>query len=85
MLRHSVLESSHSAQHTHVVPSHGRKLMSSCSWFSCAGAVVLCMLSLAWTMQGVVAADPAGFARHCSGFAQDPLLGALWFDTAEPG
>ena len=84
MLRRSVLESSRSAQHTHVVPPHGRKPMSSCSWVYCAGAVVLCMLSLAWTMQGVAAADPAGFARHCSGFAQDPLLRALWPDTAEP-
>ena len=43
------------------------------------------MLSLAWTMQGVAVADPAGFAQHCSGFAQDPLLRALWLDTPEPG
>jgi hypothetical protein len=85
MLRCSVLKSSRSAQHTHVVPPHGHKPMSSRSWVYCAGAVVLCMLSLTWTMQGVAVADPAGFAQHCSGFTQDPLLGALWPDTSEPG
>ncbi len=41
------------------------------------------MLSLAWTMQGVAAADPAGFARHCSGFAQDPLA-VLSYGTGDP-
>jgi hypothetical protein len=36
-------------------------------------------------MQEVAATDPAGFARQYSGLAQDPLLGALWPDMAEPG
>ena len=47
--------------------------------------MVLCVLSLTLTIQGVAAADPPGFARHCSGFTQDPLLGALWPDTSELG
>src|SRR5262249_32697798 len=77
MLRCSVLESTRSAQYTHVVPPHSHQPLSNRSWVYCAGAVVLCMLSLTWTMQAVAAADPAGFAQNCSGFAQDPLLGAL--------
>gem|GEM_PF-2304198 len=85
MRRRSVLQSSRSAQPTHVVPPPGHTPMSNCSWVYCAGAVVLCMLSLAWTRQGMAAADPAGFAQHCSGFAQDPLLGPLWPDTSKPG
>src|SRR5262249_34874586 len=84
MLRRSVLQSRRSAQHTHVVPPHNHKPMSNRSWVYCTGAVVLCMLSLAWTMQGVAVADPAGFAQHCSELAQDPLLKALWPDTPEP-
>jgi hypothetical protein len=75
MLRCSILESRRSAQHTMPLPGH--QLTVNRSWVYCAGVVVLCMLSLAWTMQGVAAADPAGFARQCSGLAQDPLLGAL--------
>src|SRR5262249_28092484 len=67
-----------------VVPPYGHQLMANHSWSYYVSAMVLCMLSLAWTVQGVAAADLAGFARHCAGFAQDPLLGALWPDTSEP-
>src|SRR5262245_49985246 len=83
MLRRSVLGSSRSAQHTHIVPLYGSKPLYHCSWLYCASTVVLCVLSLVWAMRGAAAADPAGFSKQCSGLAQDPLLGALWPDTPE--
>jgi len=64
MLRRSVLESNRSPRHTSVVLPHGHQLMANRSWSHCVHAIVLCVLSLAWTVQGVAAADPAGFARH---------------------
>lgn len=42
------------------------------------GAVVLLVLSLAWGVQGVIGEEQPGFTQDCSGFAQDPMLGALW-------
>ena len=85
MLRRSVLESSLSAQHTSIVPQRGPKPTSNRSWPHRVGVVVLCVLSLAWTIQEVAATDPVGFTQHCSGLAQDPLLGALWPGTSEQG
>jgi Trypsin-like peptidase domain len=84
MLRCSILGSSYSAQHTNVVPSRGQNPISNRSWSHWAGALVLGVLSLAWTIQGAAAADAAGFSQRCSGFAQDPLLVPLWPDTLEP-
>jgi hypothetical protein len=85
MLQHSVLESSRSARHTTVAPPHGHQLMAKRFWPCWVGIMALCMLSLPWTTPRVAAADPAGFARHCSGLAQDPLLRALWPGTSESG
>jgi hypothetical protein len=42
------------------------------------GAVVLLVLGLAWGVQGVIGEEQPGFTQDCSGFAQDPMLGALW-------
>ena len=81
MLRRSVLDSSPSAQHASIVLQRGHKSTQNRFWPHRMGAVMLCVLSLAWTIQGVAAPGPAGFTQHCSGFAQDPLLGALWPDT----
>ncbi len=83
MLRRSVLESRLSAQHTSVMPQRGHNPTSNRSWPHRVGVVILGVLSLAWTIHGVAATDPAGFTQHCSGLAQDPLLGALWPGTLE--
>lgn len=85
MLQRSVLESSLSTQHTSGVPQRGYKPTSKRSWPHRVGLVVLCVLSLASAIQGVAATDPAGFTQHCSGLAQDPLLGMLWPGTPEQG
>jgi hypothetical protein len=42
------------------------------------GAMALLVLSLAWGIQGVIGGEQPGFTQDCSGFAQDPMLGALW-------
>ena len=39
--------------------------------------MVLLLLSLVWTTQGVAETAPVGFMQDCSGFTQDPLLGHL--------
>jgi len=85
MLQCRLLESSPSAPHTSVVPQRGRKPMQNRFWPQRLGAVVLGVLSLAWTGQGVAAPDQAGFTQQCSGFAQDPLLGTLWPGTLGQG
>ena len=54
------------------------------AWFSRLGLVVLLMLCLAGTLQGVAEAEPVGFMQDCSGFAQEPLLGHLWPDSSTP-
>jgi hypothetical protein len=53
---------------------HGKETFCSCT----LGAVVLLVLSLAWSVQGVRGEEQAGFTQDCSGFAQEPMLGALW-------
>jgi hypothetical protein len=42
------------------------------------GVVALLVLSLTWGVQEVIGGEQPGFTQDCSGFAQDPMLGALW-------
>ena len=83
MLQYSVLESSPSAPHTRVLPLGGRKSTPNRFRPQRLGALLLCVLSLAWTAAGVAAPDQAGFTHQCAGFAQDPLLGMLWSGAPE--
>lgn len=83
MLQRSVLESSPSTPHTTVLPQGGRKPTQNRFWPQRLRAVVLCALSLAWTVPGAAATDQIGFTQQCAGFAQDPLLGPLWPGTLE--
>jgi hypothetical protein len=85
MLRCRVPESRFSAQHTSGLPRYGRKPMQHSCRLHRIGAVLLCMLSLAWTSQRVMATEASGFTQNCSGFAQDPLLEALRSGTREQG
>jgi hypothetical protein len=52
-------------------------------WWPILGLALLCGLRLAWTAPVYAAPEPSGFAQNCSGFAQDPLFGALWSGTSE--
>jgi Trypsin-like peptidase domain len=56
-----------------VYADHGKEIFCSHT----LGAVVLLVLSLAWGVQGVLGAEQPGFTQDCSGFARDPMLGAL--------
>ena len=85
MLRRRAPESSTSAQHTNVLPQCGHKPTQNSSWLPRIGAVGLCLLSLAWTIQRTTATELAGFTQNCAGFAQDPLLGSLSPGTREQG
>jgi hypothetical protein len=83
MLRHSLPESRPPGPRTYVLPHRGRIPTSKCSWWLVIGAALLCVFTLAWTVPGYAASEPTGFARNCSGFAQDPLFGPLWPGTSE--
>ena len=81
MLRCCLPESRPPAQHTCVLPQRGRIPMPKRSCWPVLGAVLLCMLHLAWAAPGYAVPELPGFAHTCSGFAQDPLLGSLWPGT----
>jgi Trypsin-like peptidase domain len=83
MLRRCLPESRPPVQHPCVLPQRGHVPMLKCSCWPVLGAALLCVLGLAWTAPGDAASEPPGFAHNCSGFAQDPLLGALWPGTPE--
>lgn len=77
MLQCRVLESSPAAPHTRVVPQDRQSTHHRC-WLQRLGAVVLCVLSLAWAVPSLAAPDQAGFTQQCAALAQDALLGPLW-------
>ena len=85
MLQCRVPEGSASAQHVSGLPPYDHTPTPHSSRLYLLGAVILCMLSLAWTTQRVMATEASGFTQNCSGFAQDPLLEALRSGTRAQG
>jgi hypothetical protein len=83
MLRRCLPESQPPAQHTCVLPQHGRISTPKRSCWSVLGAALLCVLHLAWAAPGYAAPESPSFAHNCSSFAQDPLFGPLWSGTSE--
>ena len=84
MLRRCLPESRPPAQPTCVLPPRGRLPLPPRSCWPILGAVLLCVLRLAWTASGYAAPEPPGFAHTCSGFAQDLHFGPLWPGTTAP-
>lgn len=89
MLRRRIPESNASVRRTRSASRRSRKPMHTRAWSQSLGAVMLGMLSLAGTLQPVMAMEAApeaaGFTQNCSGFAHDPLLGPLWPGTPGQG
>src|SRR5207302_307922 len=74
MLRCRVPEGSFSAQHTSGLPRYGRKPMQHSSRLHRMGAVLLCMLSLTWTTQRVMATEASGFSQDSRAVVLHPTV-----------